>query len=55
VADPCEHNNKPSVSIMYRELLDQQRILVASQGLYSMELVTVCEVYDDVVESKMPG
>jgi hypothetical protein len=43
VAGCCEHGNEPSGSIKYGEFLDQLSVLVASQGLCSMELFSCNE------------
>jgi hypothetical protein len=39
VAGSCEHGDEPSVSIKCGEFLDQLSVLLAPQGLCSMELV----------------
>jgi hypothetical protein len=40
VAGSCEHGNEPSGSIECGEFLDELSVLLASQGLCSMELVS---------------
>jgi hypothetical protein len=40
VAGSCEHNDKPSGYIKCGEFPDQLSVLLASQGLCSMELVS---------------
>jgi hypothetical protein len=44
----CEHGNEPLGSIEGREFFNQLRILIASQGLCSVESVTqsVCQFKD---------
>jgi len=39
VAFSCEHGNEPSCSIKREEFLDQLSVVLASDGLYSTELV----------------
>jgi hypothetical protein len=48
VAGPCEHGNEPLGSIKCREFLDWLSVLLASQGLCCMELVS----YYPVISAK---
>jgi hypothetical protein len=58
VASSCEHGDEPLGSIKCREFLDLLSVLLASQGLCSMELVNIVEekgkyvLYFDRMKSK---